>query len=241
MNNSQRIYIAHTINSVASSIIGIYVPAYLLTLGYPLARVILFFVVVHGIGLLFGLFIFPFLAQKAGLMNTFKLYYPMQILYLLLLSLLKTQHVQLEIIAAISGIASFAYWLPMNIFLIKFARHEEMGTALSKFFALPTLFGIIGPLLGAILIPWVGFWPVFVVTVIGIIASFIPLAHVEDSDIQINLNLWNSVKRIARNKTIFVFEFFDNIIEESEWFWSIYVFVIIGSLTTPGIVGSLQV
>jgi hypothetical protein len=66
------------------------------------------------------------------------------------------------------------------------------------------------------------------------------LAKIDDSNININLNFTNAWRRLKRNKILFVFEFLDNIIEESEWFWGVYVFIIIGSLSTPGIVGSLE-
>ena len=240
MNKIIRVYTAHTINTVAGSIIGVYVPAYLLTLGYPLARVILFYVITHGVGLLFGLFLFVPLVKKWGLLNTFKLYYPLQILTLLFLSLLKSHYGLPEIVAIFNGLANFAYWIPLNIFLIKHSDYQEMGSSLSKFFALPSLFGIIGPLIGAVLIPFIGFWPVFVITAIGVLVSFVPLAHIGDKEIAITLNLSKAWRRIKRDKILFLFEFFDNIIEESEWFWSIYVFIVIGSLSTPGIVGSLQ-
>lgn len=240
MNKVRRVYLAHTINIVACSLIAVYVPAYLLTLGYPLSRVILYYIITHGVGLAFGLFLFVPLVQRWGLLNTFKLYYPLQIILLLSLSLLKTHLIQPEIVAIFNGLASFAYWIPMNIFFIKHSDYQEMGSNLSKFFALPKLFGIIGPLIGAFLIPFIGFWPVFIITAIGVITSFFPLAQLGDKEITISLNFSKAIKRIARNKTIFIFEFFDNIIEESEWFWSIYVFIIIGSLVTPGIVGSLQ-
>lgn len=240
MTNIRRVYTAHTINTVAGSIIGVYIPAYLLTLGYPLSQVILFYVITHSIGLIFGLFVFVPIVKKWGLLNAFKLYYPLQIIFLFLLSLLKTHQSLPEIVAVFYGVASFAYWIPLNILLIKHSNQQEMGSNLSKFFALPNLFGILGPLIGAILIPFIGFWPVFIITAIGVIFSFIPLAKIESYEISVNLNFSNAWKRIVRNKSIFIFEFFDNIIEESEWFWSIYVFIIIDSLTVPGIVGSLQ-
>lgn len=240
MKKVRNVYIAHTINSVAGSIIGVYIPAYLLTLGFPLSRVILFFVISHGIGLLFLLFVLIPLMKKWGLLNTFKLYYPLQIIFLILLSMLKTNKFAPEMIAVFHGIANFAYWIPMNIFLIKHSDNQEMGSNLSKFFALPNLFGIIGPLLGAILIPVFGFLPIFIFTILGIIFSFVPLASVGDEGINISFNLSRVWKRFSRNKTVFLLEFLENIIEESEWFWSIYVFLIIGSLATPGIVGSLE-
>jgi hypothetical protein len=240
MNKVRHVYIAHTINTVAGSIIGVYVPAYLLTLGYPLPRVILFYVVSHGVGLLFLLFVLIPLIKKWGLLNTFKLYYPFQIIFLILLSTIKSNGVALEMVAGFNGIANFTYWIPINIFLIKHSDNQEMGSNISKFFALPNLFGIIGPLLGAILIPIFGFVPIFIFTVLGLISSFIPLASIGDESININLNFSKALQRFSRNKTVFLFEFLENIIEESEWFWSIYVFLILRSLTTPGIVGSLE-
>ena len=240
MNNVRRVYIAHTINTVALSVITIYVPVYLLVSGYSLSRVITFFVLLHGVGLIFGLFVFPVLIKKWGLLNTFKLYYPLQVLYLFLLSILKIEHITPEIIAIVGGLSNFAYWIPMNIFLIKHSPEKEISVNLSRFFALPSLFGILGPAISAVLIPFIGFWPVFLITIIGLISSYIPLHKVDIDAESINFSLVAIVKRIKRNKTLLLFEFLDNIIEESEWFWSIYVFVLIGSVTTPGIIGSLE-
>lgn len=236
----KRIYTAHTLNAIALSIISVYIPAYLLSLGFSLARVILFFVLLHGIGLVYALFIFPFLIKKWGLLNTFKIYYPLQVLYFLLLSLMKTQHISPELVAILGGIANFAYWMPMNIFFIKFSSSEEMSSNLSNFFSLPTIFSIIGPLISAVLIPFVGFWIVFVITIILLIITFAPLAKIQNSHSSVDMNLTKSWQRLKRNKLLFFFEFLDNIIEESEWFWGVYVFLIIGSLDAPGIVGSLQ-
>ncbi len=240
MVNVKKVYAAHTINKIASSIISVYIPAYLLSLGFPLSRVILFFIINHAIGLLFGLFLFVPLVQRWGLLNTFKLYYPLQILSFILLALVKTYHFPPELIALVNGLALFAYWIPMNIFLVKYADHKQMGSAVSKFFALPNLFGIIGPLLGALLIPIFGFWPVFVLTVVGLLVSFVPLLSLQGSEVTVSLNFKKAWSRFVRNKTLFLFEFLDNMIEESDWFWGVYVFVIIGSLSTPGIVGSLE-
>lgn len=173
-------------------------------------------------------------------MNTFKLYYPLQILYLLSLSFFLSHGVFLEVVAIIGGFANFAYWTSMNIFFIKFAKPTDMGNSLAKFFALPQLFGIVGPLLGAVLIPSFGFWPIFLLTIVGLLLSFMPLLSVDDSKMHVGLHFSHALKRFSRSKLLFLFEFLDNIIEESEWFWSIYVFLLIGSLAVPGIVGSLE-
>lgn len=148
MQDIQKVHIAHTINTVALSVIGVYIPIYLLTLGYPLERVILFFAIAPTFGLLLGLFVYTRLFPKIGLINTFKLYYPLQIVYLTSLFLLHEKTFPPEYVALLYGASNFAYWIPMNLLLIKRSSHGEMGKNLSTFFALPKFFGIFGPLIG---------------------------------------------------------------------------------------------
>ncbi len=240
MRDIQKVNIAHTINSVALSVIGVYIPIYLLTLGYSLTKVLIFFAISHTFGLLIMLFLYTLLIKKFGLIHTFKIYYPLQFIYLVSLFLLNQHMYPFELVAMMYGAANYAYWMPMNILLIKRSEHHDMGKNLSTFFALPKLFGILGPLLGAILIPILGFWPVFSFAIIGVLISFLPLAKVHDADVKINLNFLSAGKRVFKDKSLFLFEAFDNIIEESEWFWGIYVYLIIGTLSTPGIIGSLE-
>jgi hypothetical protein len=240
MKEINKVNTAHIINSVALSAIGVYFAAYLITLGYPLSRVILFYVISHAWGLIFGLFIIVPLIKKWGTINTFKLYYPLQIIYLLLLNLLQFRSFPPEIIALFYGAAIFAYWIPINVLFITHSENRKMSENLSRFFAFPKLFGIAGPLIAAFLIPVIGFWPFFAVAVFGMVLSYIPLTGINDKDIRVSLDLSKAWQRLKRQKLLFVFEGLDNIIEEAEWFWSIYVFLLIGSLSAPGIVGSLQ-
>jgi hypothetical protein len=239
MKDIQRVYISHTLNSVALSIIGVYIPAYLLTLHYSLAEVIYYFAVSHVSGLMICFLLYIPLMKHGGLIKLFKLNYPLQILQLFLLFWLQYNKFPLEIAAIAYGAANYAYWIPLNLLFVRHSEHKDMGSNLAKFYALPQLFGIVGPLIGALLIPFMGFWPVFVLTAVGLVFSYLPLNKINHDNFTINLNFSKAVKRISRNKSLFLFEAFDNILEESEWFWAIYVFLIIGSLQTPGIVGSL--
>lgn len=240
MTDIAKVYTAHTINGFALSIISVYIPIYLLTLGYPLEKVILFFAVSHIFGLLIGLFVYVKIMEKVGVIRTFKLYYPLQIIYLVFLFLLGTFNYPPEIVAMMYGGANYAYWMPINLLFLKHSPREEMGSNMSKFFAYPKFFAIIGPIIGVVLIPFIGFWPIFALTILGIFISYIPLMSVDDKAIKVSLNLKKGWERISKNKSLFTFEVFDNIIEESEWFWPIYLFLIIGTVSTPGIVGSLE-
>ncbi|HRN96159.1 MAG TPA: hypothetical protein PLD54_01795 [Candidatus Levybacteria bacterium] len=240
MSNINRIYSSNTIRSVALSLIGIYIPIYLLTLGYTLSEVIVFFTLTHVCALLIGLFVIVPLLKKYGPITVLKCSFLLQIFFLSLLLILDSTPFPLFFLALINGAQNMAYWMPLNLLFIKNSDKNSMGGNLGKFFALPKFFGIFGPLLSAVLIPLVGFLPVFILAVFGLGVSYIPLLKIPNQSIQIPLNFNNAWKRLRKQKTLFLLEGLDNIIEESEWFWGIYVYLLIGSLSTPGIIGSLE-
>lgn len=234
-----RVLISHTARSLAFSFVGIYIPIYFLTQGYQLREVISYYMILHGVGLLLALTIIPRLIQKWGLIFTFKLNYPFEILHLGLLFTLSWHSFSIYWIAPLAGAAVFFYWVPLNILLIKNADFDKMGSDLASFFALPKLFGIIGPLVGAGLVYFVGFWPTFLIAMIGAVLSYLPIAAINTEDVKVTFHWREAWQGLRRRKGLFLLESFDNIVEESEWFWGIYVFLLIGSLAVPGVVGSL--
>jgi MFS family permease len=240
MSNIHRIYSAHTFRSVALSLIGIYVPIYLLTLGYSLQEVLLFYVTTHICALIVGFVIVAPLLKRYGPIFVLKLSFPVHVIFLSLLLVLPTSPLPLFLIAFLNGSQNMSYWMPLNVLFLKHSEQEKMGDNLGKFFALPKFFGIAGPLLSALLIPFFGFGWVFIFSIIGLGISYLPLFRVETHSVTIALNFQSSWKRFRKNKTLFILEGLDNIIEESEWFWGIYVYLLIGSLATPGIVGALE-
>lgn len=235
-----RIQLAHAIHSVALSFVGIYVPIFLLTHGFSLAGTILFFVVLHLSGLAVGLTVCPWLMKRFGLTQTLRLSYPFGIAFFALLNLMPIFPIPWVLIAAIGGIAIFVYWMPLNILLVKHADEKKMGSDLGAFFALPKVFGIAGPLISAALIPFVGFWPMFVVAGIGLVVAYLPLVGVGKNGVSVDFRFSQAWEKIRKRKLLFALEGFDNIIEESEWFWGIFAFLMIGSLSAPGIIGGLE-
>lgn len=235
-----RIQLAHSLHSVALSFVGIYVPIFLLTHGFSLAETILFFVAFHLVGLAVGLMACPWLMERFGLAQTLRLSYPFQIAFFVFLNLIPVFPIPWLLVAALGGIATFVYWIPLNILIVKHADEKKMGSDLGVFFALPKIFGIAGPLISAVLIPFVGFWPMFIVSGIGVLLSYLPLVGIGKNGISVVFRISQALEKIWKRKLLFVLEGFDNIIEESEWFWGIFVFLMIGSLSAPGIVGGLE-
>ncbi len=235
-----RIYIANTLRSIFLSMVTVYVPIFLLTKGYTLSQVIYFFGTLQITGLVVALFIITPIMRKWGLVQTVRLYYPIEIVYYILLYLLQDHAIPYLLIAAIGGVSTFMYYVPLNILLIKHADYDKMGSDIAVFFSLPQVFRIIGPLIAAFLIPLVGFWIVFMIAMVGLAISYLPLIGINTHEVAVTLRLAQMWQKFKERKTLFFLEALDNIIEESEWFWSLYVYLIIGTLYAAGFVGSLQ-
>ena len=235
-----RVSVSHTIRGIALSCVSVYVPIYFLSRGYSLTEVIGYYALLHLSGVLMALAVIPRLIERFGLIRVFKLNYPFEITYFVLLFLLSYFPIPIYSIAFIGGVATFFYWVPLNILLIKNADFDKMGTDLAHFFALPKFFSIVGPLVGAALVFFVGFWPTFLIAMLGLVLSYLPLVGISVSETSASFNFSQAWQKIKARKLLFLLEGFDNIIEESEWFWGIYVFLVVGVITVPGIIGSLE-
>lgn len=235
-----KIYISNALRSVAMSLVSIYIPIYLLSLGYSLLETIFFYAVYHLAGLILAFAILIPFINKFGLIRTIKLHYPLLILFFILLNFLPFYNLPIYLLAALGGLANFAYYIPVNILFLKHVNKNQIAKDLSFLFALPKIFGIAGPLLGAILIPFVGFWIVFLLSAVGLIISFLPLAKIDEKIPHLDISVSKIFSKIKKRKGLFFLEGLDNIMEESEWFWGIFVFLLIGSLSVPGIIGGLQ-
>lgn len=235
-----RVLAAHIIRSVALSMISVYIPVLLLENGQTLSQVILFYGLLHISGLFCAFFVVVPLMKKLGAVKVFKLYYPFEIGYFFLLNMFVfTGDIRLIWVAAIlAGLGSFAYWVPHNILFLRNSKKDSMGKDLATFFALPKIFNIAGPLIAATVIVGVGFIPMFVVASIGLLLSYIPLQGIKDDVVSVNFNFSNILSKMWRRKKLLIMEMLDNIVEESEWFWGIFAFLIIGSLEAPGYVAA---
>jgi len=236
-----RIQLAHALKAMALSFVGIYIPIYLFHLGYELVDVIYFYGIFHVVGLFFGLFGIVPLMRHWGLIKVFQLYFFLQMGFLLFLYFLPLfgGNGMYFWVASVGGIATFTYWMPLNILFLKASRKKKMGSDLALLFSLPKVFSLAGPLLSALLIPIYGFFPMFIVAGFGLVLAYIPLIGIEKRKMEQEITFSSAWKNYKSRWKLFVLEMFDNIVEESEWFWGIFVFLIVGSLSAPGIVGAL--
>ncbi len=235
-----RVLVAHIMRSIALSMVSVYIPVLLLEGGQSLSSVILFYGLAHLSGLFAVFLVIVPLIQRIGAVKVFKLYYPFEIGFFALLNIfIMTGDVRLIWCAAvITGIGNFAYWIPHNILFLRNTKKNTIGSDLATFFALPKFFNIIGPLIAAIVVLSVGFGPMFVIATCGLLLSYAPLRKIRNDIVAVEINFTTIVPKIWKRKKIFAMEMLDNIVEESEWFWGIFAFLMIGTLEAPGYIGA---
>lgn len=169
------LYLSIALRFFALSMIGIFLPVYLLfELNFPLPIVLYFFI-------LFAVF-FPissFIGAKIGARIGFKhlilLSAPLKIVFFFLLMLLPSFNIPLFLIALIGAFSHAIYWIGHHMDLAKFtvrkARGEEVGLA----FFVNYIATIIGPIVGGLILTFFNFTALFITGSVILLVSTLPL------------------------------------------------------------------
>ncbi|MFH0891537.1 MAG: hypothetical protein V1867_02025 [Candidatus Falkowbacteria bacterium] len=173
-NNLKPIYTMHSIEGFAMSLIGIFIPIYLLTLGYAISDLFVFFMIHYALLPVFG-FLAIRIAGRIGLQKTIMTRFPFLFAYLILLFMLKTKDIPLGLIAVFMSLNSALYWIPLHILFARNTDKKEAGSATGKLFALPQIASLAGPLLGGFIAATFGFKALIGTVCAFLLLSILPL------------------------------------------------------------------
>ena len=231
----------HALSSgFAGALVNVFIPIYLLTLGYSLVAVMLFLIVRHAV-ILLSAFGAVFVSNKVGLVRTLWIRFGFLFLYLFLLYLLQREDgLLMYLVAIVGGIEAAFYWIPLNVLFTRHADTKAMAKQISRFFVLPEAAGLLAPLIGGFVAVLFGFSALFVFAFlvnIGAVGFLGDLAQ-EKTHFQFSFTRFKQVWH--RNKTYFVSEFFDNITEETVGIiFPIVAYFSLLSITDIGAIGTL--
>ena len=237
----RNILLMHAVSmGFASSLVIIFIPVYLLTLGYSLIDVMKF-LMVHHMMILVSSFFVVFVSNKIGLIRILWLRFGFLFLYLFFLYSLHIQsNISIYIISIIGGIEAAFYWIPLNILFTRFAERKTMAKQVSNLFVLPGVAGIPGPFIGGVIAAFLGFPALFIfVFLVNIFALwFLRGLNGERTSFQFSIHKFKEI--YTRNKTYFLSEFFDNIAEETILIiFPIASYLILLSVIDVGLIGTL--
>jgi MFS family permease len=233
------VYAVQTISSFAGSLMGIFVPVYFLTLGYPLAAVMAYFLLRDVLKFL-ATQATGYLSARVPLKLLMLASIPLQVGALALLAHPGGNGVILPLQALLQGTSDALYWIPLLIFFTIATTRDGTGRQVGAFRALPQLFGIAAPLLSGVIAAKLGFNWVFTAAAVMFALSAIPMSKLPAYQAPIHFDLSKFRTLFRRYRGYFWLEFVENIQEELDLvIWPLAVFLLVNNTIQVGFAGTL--
>ncbi|MBD3319231.1 MFS transporter [Candidatus Woesearchaeota archaeon] len=234
----REIYVSKAIRSFALSMIGIFVPIYLLQLNYSLSAVIGFYAIIaatHAIMTVPAARI----AAKWGFKHTIILSTPFFVIFYLMLYSLDTMRWPLWSIAVIWGIKNALFWLGYHVHFTLVAHSKQEGREIGFARIVGLGMSVLGPVIGGLILTFFGFKSLVMIAMIILAISGIPYLLTKDPHESVNYSISRIFKMDPRNALGFIGKGMESGI--GGVIWPIFVFfAIVQTYTNMGIITSLS-
>jgi len=175
----REIYMSMLLRSLAISLIGIFIPVYLVTLGFSIRIALVFLAVTYFCYLVFSP-VAAEIAHRRGLKSTIVISPFITIVYIALLYSVRNYPYLLFPTAIVGGFASMLYWIPINSHFATNTDSKHVGEEAGYFHVAGRPAGIIGPLAGGLIITFLGFSMLYVVSIVLLLLCTVPLLFSKD-------------------------------------------------------------
>jgi MFS family permease len=237
-NELQEVYLNLVIQSFALSLITIFVPIYLIKLGYSLESVLLFVMVELGTLSFFSPFAALF-AKKAGFKHMILYRTPLLIAYFAGLYAIPSINIPIYAIAFAGGVGSSIYWTSLHSLFAAHSDKIHRASQSSKLISMPGIAALIGPSLGGIIAVAFGFNVLISVAVFFLVISVVPLFFTDDMKPHIeHFSLGNI---FSRKYLKFLLAFAAQGAKHIVWaiIWPVFIYFALKEITSVGYVATV--
>ncbi len=199
-NRYNDLIISNTLRNFALSLISLFLPIFLIKLGYTILTILILEILM----LTFSLFLHfatILILRKLGIKKTLVTSYLITILFYIILynseAIIKDNGkiIFLFFMGGINVVFSTLFWMAHHLHFIKVTKKRNSGKSYGLLMAIPTLLGVTSPLIGSILITNFGFKSAFIVATILMILSSFALFFSKEINIKHNkVNMKNVLK-----------------------------------------------
>lgn len=233
-----RIFQMMALNGFGLGFISIFIPVYLLKLGYSFSMVVAWILIQQTV-LLFSCFASVFISNKIGLVRCLHIRFAFLATYLLLMFALPSHPFLFCVIPVLMGIEAAFYWMPLNILFLRNTEKETMGGSLSKFFTYPKIASLLCPLIGAFIITKFNFPVLFSIALFFVFIAFIPLLPLSSHKTHFTFSKKTIFEIWQKNRKFFIPEMIDNFMEDAAAIVGIFVYLKLLSVTQVGLIGTI--
>jgi len=173
------LYIVLALRNFALSLIGVFLPIYLILLGYPLKSIIWLYIIMH---LTHALMALPAakIAAKIGLKHMIMLSMPILVSYFVLIGTIEAMHWPLGMIGLIGGLQASIFWIGYHIDFSVSSNKKERAREVAIASTFSSLATSLAPAIGGVILGFLDIRALIIVVTIVLIASIIPLFFTKD-------------------------------------------------------------
>ncbi len=223
------IYLHRFLRVFAFGLINVFVPVYLLKIGFSFQQVLSYLLIQYLTFMAFTPTSVVF-EQKKGIRNAITWSTFILLAAFFTLFTINNYHWPIQFIAFLFGIQWALYWTPINI---NFARNagKRTGVRVGAYFSIPRISLIIAPVLGAYLISFYGFNLALAFAFFTLVLSLVPLFFSKDFKI---------VKRVSfkiffkRQERYFLMFFIQGLIDSGVILWPLFVYFAFSTYSSIG-------
>lgn len=232
------IYWESVLASLALSLVFIFEPIYLLSLGYSFVQIMWFYLLVYvGYVLLAG-FGAKF-ASRFGYKHSIFVSNIFYVVYWLVLFSIKNYPVLFFVAPLLFALQKSWFWPAYHADVALFAPKKQRGREVGMLYSLMQVASIAGPVLGGLLSQAFGFFTLFVTAAVLMVVSVYPLFRSPEIKTRHNFQFRNLWRILRREPSAFFgyWGFAEDLMLMS--LWPIYMFMIVPSVLNVGIITTI--
>jgi YQGE family putative transporter len=226
------------------STISIFIPIYLLEMGYQLNEVC-YYLIFWVLCLILTTFAALKLAGRYGVKHIITLSVPLTIAFFVCLYFIEDLIAQIggiptiALLAVVKSLAAAFYFMGFHLDFARFSEKEKGAAQLGAINATSTIITILGPLLGALIITASGYQSLFIFVMIVLLFSIIPMFFSEEFHERFDFRITELAKTVGKHNS---WPFFAEGVRfmAAAYFWPILFFFTIKALSSIGLVYSIS-
>lgn len=231
-----QVYISVMLRNFALSLISLFIPLYLYhEMGYTLEQTLYFFIF-YAVVLAITNPLAAKFCSRYGVKHAVLLSVPFYLTFVLLLYLLSYFNIPLFIPGFFLGLAIAFYWMGLHNIFYHASHRKHRGEEMGKRTALSILATMFGPLVGGVLIKFVGFWIVFILASVFLLISALVLFLSKEEHVKYQFSLRSIVDKEHWKYSLFFISRGSRVMAEGV-IWPLFIFVILKDYFTLGLMG----
>lgn len=182
------LYVTLTFLAFAEGLISVFVPIYFWNLGFPMWKILLFYLLNSVMFLISAFALLPVIKKLSDKMMMF-LSIPVLILYFLGLGMMKAHPWFFFLLPAASALNGLLFNIGYNIDFSSVLDRKELGKEVGTRYMLGSILALAAPFFGGVLISAAGFQTTFYVGSIILLVSVLPLFFFPNRNLSHGLNI----------------------------------------------------